>query len=81
MQMRRKCVIAFAAGFSYEAICTAWAIHVARSDAAMAAIFASLAAACIVFGIERAIASRPGAVSYVLGCGLGAAVSVIGARS
>jgi hypothetical protein len=73
-------IVAFLAGFVYEALSVWFSVSANRGMAICAATFSSAQAAALVCGIERVMHEPRVAGAFVLGYGLGSYVAVLIAR-
>ena len=66
----------FLVGVAYEFLATVWAQAIAARRASLAGLCASGCAVCTVTGVGASLASRPAAVAFVLGYGVGSFLAV-----
>lgn len=70
-------LLAFAMGFVYEAICTAWVTAVYERQPILAGSMAMFAALTVIVGVGEGTKNRFVAIAYALGCGIGTATMVV----
>ena len=74
--MKRRVLLTFLSGAAVEATAVAWVHYSTTGHALLAGTFSMLQAAAMVFGIGEAVGERFMGTAFVLGYGIGTAVTV-----